>query len=383
MQNKILLIVITTFFISFISSAAQTTNKKPLKVGYINNLPPHYQVDNNKRPSGFAIQCIEEIAKLANYQIKYVQVKNWKNVRPMIINGDIDIMPNWGITKERLEYFDYSDPIETFPISLFVAEYNKDIFGLESLANKKVGIIRVNIGNKIIKKQPKAIIIKFPYIADAIFSLIAGNIEALIFPDSAVYKITDAANLSHKIKKTEPSLLYVKRAIVIKKGNKKILSDLNMALNKFLLTEDFISIYNKWYKGYKPFWTVKNIIVLMSIVIIILLLAMAIWRYFSLYYLNLELKKNINMKDFAEHNLKGVNDNLEKLVQERTKDLTEALNEIKKLCGLLPICSYCKKVRDDKGYWSQIELYIEKHSEAEFTHSICEECKIKYFPEKK
>ncbi|MFO7885578.1 MAG: GAF domain-containing protein [Desulfobacteraceae bacterium] len=63
------------------------------------------------------------------------------------------------------------------------------------------------------------------------------------------------------------------------------------------------------------------------------------------------------------------------------KDLEKALLEVKRLSGLLPICSYCKKVRNDKGYWTQIESYIHDHSEAEFTHSICKECAKKYYPD--
>ena len=56
------------------------------------------------------------------------------------------------------------------------------------------------------------------------------------------------------------------------------------------------------------------------------------------------------------------------------RDLNAALQEVKKLSGLLPICASCKKIRDDKGYWNQIESYIEKHSDALFSHGICEEC---------
>jgi len=70
--------------------------------------------------------------------------------------------------------------------------------------------------------------------------------------------------------------------------------------------------------------------------------------------------------------------------QQREKvilDLNKALSEVKKLSGLLPICSHCKKVRDDKGYWTQIEWYIHDHSEAEFSHSICKECADKYYPD--
>jgi PAS domain S-box-containing protein len=62
-------------------------------------------------------------------------------------------------------------------------------------------------------------------------------------------------------------------------------------------------------------------------------------------------------------------------------DLTEALAQVKKLSGFLPICGSCKKIRDDKGYWQQIEAYIRDHSEAEFSHSICPECIEKLYPE--
>ncbi|MDI7260282.1 MAG: PAS domain S-box protein [Thermodesulfobacteriota bacterium] len=67
----------------------------------------------------------------------------------------------------------------------------------------------------------------------------------------------------------------------------------------------------------------------------------------------------------------------EKLIQE----LQEALTKVKKLSGLLPICASCKKIRDDKGYWNQIEGYIRDHSEAEFSHGICPDCARKLYPE--
>ena len=54
--------------------------------------------------------------------------------------------------------------------------------------------------------------------------------------------------------------------------------------------------------------------------------------------------------------------------------------EVKTLGGLLPICSYCKKIRDDKGYWNQIEAYIQENSEAQFSHGICQECAEKHYP---
>jgi len=63
--------------------------------------------------------------------------------------------------------------------------------------------------------------------------------------------------------------------------------------------------------------------------------------------------------------------------QEREKlirELEEANAKIKTLRGILPICGYCKKIRDDQGYWDEVEVYVRNHSEAEFSHSLCPEC---------
>jgi len=59
---------------------------------------------------------------------------------------------------------------------------------------------------------------------------------------------------------------------------------------------------------------------------------------------------------------------------DRVAQLEEALSQVKQLQGILPICSHCKKVRDDKNYWQQVESYITAHSEAQFSHSICPDC---------
>jgi phosphoserine phosphatase RsbU/P len=62
------------------------------------------------------------------------------------------------------------------------------------------------------------------------------------------------------------------------------------------------------------------------------------------------------------------------------KELQGALAKVKLLSGLLPICASCKKIRDDKGYWNQLESYLQAHSEAEFSHGLCPECAEKLYP---
>lgn len=118
--------------------------------------------------------------------------------------------------------------------------------------------------------------------------------------------------------------------------------------------------------------------------------------------------ENRRQRRLADEALKRAYEELERKVAERTADLQDAnvalreeimlrkvveverekyvaqlqqaLADIKTLSGLLPICASCKKIRDDKGYWQQIEGYIQEHSSAEFTHGICPECARKLYP---
>ena len=72
---------------------------------------------------------------------------------------------------------------------------------------------------------------------------------------------------------------------------------------------------------------------------------------------------------------------LKKYSELLNQHLSKRIVEVKTLKGLLPICSHCKNIRDDKGYWNQVERYVTEHSEAQFSHGICPECAQKYYPD--
>jgi response regulator RpfG family c-di-GMP phosphodiesterase len=65
----------------------------------------------------------------------------------------------------------------------------------------------------------------------------------------------------------------------------------------------------------------------------------------------------------------------------QVRELRQALEDIKTLQGILPICMHCKKIRNDTGYWEQVEAYVGRHSEALFSHCICPECMNSFYPE--
>jgi hypothetical protein len=74
-------------------------------------------------------------------------------------------------------------------------------------------------------------------------------------------------------------------------------------------------------------------------------------------------------------------DHLEDKIEKRTSALKKALDEVNTLEGILPFCSFCKKIRKDDGYWERVDRYIAEHSDASISHSICPECAQKEYPE--
>ena len=109
-----------------------------------------------------------------------------------------------------------------------------------------------------------------------------------------------------------------------------------------------------------PFYALaqKQIVILVIVHTCLLLIGLGAIG-FAGYYFQKQIKRRIIIENERE-----------KIIQE----LQDALENVQTLSGLLPICATCKKIRDDKGYWTQIESYITKHSEAQFSHGMCAEC---------
>jgi hypothetical protein len=113
----------------------------------------------------------------------------------------------------------------------------------------------------------------------------------------------------------------------------------------------------------------RNATLMTLIAICCLLFGLAIMLVHAIHQIILFQQKSAKELNLKNTELKKAND-----------DLLDAIENIKTLKGLLPICAHCKKVRDDSGYWEQIETYVRNHSEADFTHGICPDCIKKHFP---
>jgi hypothetical protein len=94
------------------------------------------------------------------------------------------------------------------------------------------------------------------------------------------------------------------------------------------------------------------------------------WQAYVIHHIDLSRRQ-------ARATIVAINEDLERRVEVRTRELREALDQVKQLHGLLPICSWCKKVRDDQNLWQSVEEYVAEHTDAEFSHGICPDCYAK------
>ncbi len=146
------------------------------------------------------------------------------------------------------------------------------------------------------------------------------------------------------------------------------------------------------FKILRHHWILELIIILILSVIVFIFAAyydlLELLNGFLMLYENLELDEYISVSIFLVFalgifSIRRWHDyfKLSRILTNKNKDLQRALSEIRQLQGIIPICASCKKIRNDDGYWQQVEEYIHDHSDAQFTHGLCPECEKIIYPD--
>ncbi|MDZ7663769.1 MAG: transporter substrate-binding domain-containing protein [Desulfotignum sp.] len=176
--------------------------------------------------------------------------------------GQADLIPNQGITDRRKELFDFTRPVETFPVSIFTRVNEKAISTIQSLNGKNVAVVKLNIGEMIVKDYPEIIVQKYEHIEDALFGLLSGNSDALIYPEPVLWTLARQARLEDKIKVVGDPIVEIRRAISVAKNNQVLLKRLDSAVGKLVGSEKYQIIYKRWYGSPIPFGRLKRLLLL-------------------------------------------------------------------------------------------------------------------------
>ncbi len=293
--------------------ARQQLNQRTITAAMPRKFPPQYAVDENGKPVGFAIDVIEKIATKAGFKLIYQIEDNWEDVHKKLESGAVDLVPNMGITNKRKEKFAFTATVETFPVSIFVRQHNYHIQNIEDLNKNQVGVVKTNVAIDLLEKQPEVIIKVFDTPTPALLELLAGEIDAFIYPKPVVWQLTRNTGLDERIKVVGKPLIEIKRAIAVRKDNTELLTRLNQAVESFVGSKEYQEIYIKWYSKPTPFWTNTRIFWTMKGLLLLTASLMVVWRYYSLLPFS-RLRR-------VQAEIRQLNAQLEK-VQEPTEQLT-------------------------------------------------------------
>ena len=277
--------------------------------------------------------------------------------------------------KEREAFFNFSDTYLTMQRVVFSLKGNPyNIYSRADLSGKRLAIQKGNLfDEKLVRSIPRAVVVREDNPKDLLLAIAYGQAEALPAYPTLTY-VANKFDISsvQVVCALEDRIKYV---FSIRKDWPEAVSIINKGL-RAIPKDEKAAIHAKWFGV--PFSPTPDYILLIKIIIPLTLLlfifAFFIWR---LKKVNHRLNETKAALEEDVNKRKKVETEREKLISE----LQEALREIKELRGILPICSHCKKIRDDEGYWRQVESYIQERTDAQFSHSICPDCLKKLYPD--
>lgn len=246
------------------------------------NSPPDYLIDEQGNPAGFAIEILEEIGRGAGLTLDYEIKNTWEETLEALENNQVQLIPNLEINPKRFPEFAFTTPIQTVPISLFIRQANSEIKQIQDLKNRQVGILQSDIAIPFkIDIFPLKYKI-FYQIEPALFQLLAGEIDAIIYTNPALWQTAQKIGVDHQLKTLGEPLWEIKRAVAVHQSNQQLLERLNPVIKKFTGTPQYQKIYLKWYGQPTPFWTVTRIFWVMISILLITVIILILWRFYSL-----------------------------------------------------------------------------------------------------
>ncbi len=299
---------------------------KEIIAGVPTNFPPQYQVDaKTGKPYGFAIDVMDEIAHRNGIKVRYVVYGNFSDVMLAMQMGEIDIIPNLGITEERKNYTDFTAPVETFHIHIFVRSTTDGIKNIDDLTGRKVAVVAENQGYFIMKERGGVELLVYNSLEEALMALISGNADAMVYPEDPLLRVARRSGIEDRIKTAGEALVEIKRAIGVRKGQPELYNKLNETVKAFILTLEYGKLYTKWYGKPEPYWNTERVLAALGITIAIATVIFFVIHYFSLLRLNKKLReseeKYRNLVERSNDGILIIQDGLVKFANVRLAEL--------------------------------------------------------------
>ena len=326
--------------------------------------PPFQRVDQDNVFHGMAPDYVQYLAEMLGLNIEFAEKAPWPKILERVKNREIDVLSCAAETPERKGYLSFTLPHLSFPLVIIARKDAPFISDVKSLNGRTVALVKGSMTSSWIKEE----VVDFvPLMVDtplmALKEVSHGNADVTVENLAAGSYLIEKAGLANLKVAAPTSYDNYTLSIGIRSDWPELVSIFNKALAA-IPPEKHDEIRQRWIAvRYEHGIRMIDVIKWVVGVSVVSFIALTIF-----YRWNRKLRFQI------EERLK-VEREKEKLIV----DLTSALEEIKALRGIMPICTECKNIRDDSGYWTKIEDYISNHSEADFSHSICPDCAVKLY----
>ena len=268
----ILLVVVAAGTWASVVSAQTDT----LRVGAIVDWPPHYAFDAREPPRGFSIDVMDAVALRAGLTVEYVPFPTFVDAQAALRAGEIDVIPSLGVAAAR--EFGFTSPISTMDIALFIRASSPAVRELADLAGKPVGVVVSNLGDSIVAEAEGVQRVAFEGVREAIFRLLAGDLEGVVYPAPVVWHLAREAGIDGQLAQVDPPLMEVKRAMAVAPGRDALLARLDSAVRAYKGSEEYRAVYSRWHDPPTPYWTAARVLGAIAGLLLLVGVGVAIWR---------------------------------------------------------------------------------------------------------
>jgi len=188
------------------------------------DFPRYYVVAPSVPPSGFAIDVVEAVALRAGFEVRYLIVPSGRAGLTALNDGSADVVLSLGILPSRAVGRDFSRPVQTIQIEIFVRSATSDVADLRDLAGRSVAVVQGNVGVEIATPETGVLAVPYASSSSSLSALIAGTVDAMIYPEPMTWNLATELGLQDLIKGVGEPLREVRGGFVVREGNAAVIS---------------------------------------------------------------------------------------------------------------------------------------------------------------
>lgn len=347
------------------------TAHQTIRLGVGVSFPPYQWVEQNKNEyvfKGIVSDYIRILENRLNVKMEVVFGLSFNQALELGKSKEIDLFPCIAQTPERSEFLIFTNQYISYPSVIITKENAPFIGGIKDLSQKKVSLVKNQFIYSLLKNKYDHLnlhIIETENAEEDLQAVSFGRADACLMDLGVASYFIQKLRITNLKIAAPTELDNIKLTMGIREDWPILQSIIQKTLNT-ISNEEKDAINQRWIKfKYEP-GVAHNVIIRWAVIIVLCgLLIFAL-----VFFWTRSLQREIQAR-------KKIEEERNELIDQ----LKQTLREVKTLRGFLPICSHCRKVRKDSGYWQQIETYIQEHTDAKISHGICPECMRELYPE--